>query len=106
MKRSFLFAFRGILACMRAERNFRIHLAASFYVLLASAVARLSAVEWALVLLCIGAVTGAELSTRRLKSCDTLHPARVRGLNGEGFTAAAVLMTAAASAVVGGIIFQ
>jgi diacylglycerol kinase len=107
MKRSFLFAFRGILACMRAERNFRIHLAASFYVLLASAVARLSAVEWALVLLCIGAVTGAELFNTALeKLCDTLHPARNTGIGmAKDFAAAAVLMTAAASAVVGGIIF-
>lgn len=107
MRRSFLFAFRGVLACVRTERNFRIHLAASFYVLLASALAGLTANEWALVLICIGAVTGAELFNTALeKLCDTLHPGWSTGIGMvKDFTAAAVLMSAMTSAVIGGIIF-
>jgi diacylglycerol kinase len=107
MRRSFAYAFKGVLTCAITERNFRIHLAVAFYVLIASIAARLSETEWALVLICIGAVMGAELfNTAIEKLCDTLHPGRNRAIGMvKDASAGAVLMFALMSAAVGGIIF-
>lgn len=107
MRQSFLFAFKGFLFCIRTERNFRIHIAVTFYVLIASFVMQLSAIEWIFVLICIGAVTSAEIFNTALeKLCDTLHPERSDGIGMvKDMTAAAVLMFAITSAVIGGIIF-
>jgi diacylglycerol kinase len=107
MKQSFIFAFKGALACIKTERNFRIHLAVTFYVLIASIVTRLSETEWVLVLICVGAVTGAEIfNTAIEKLCDTLHPAWNKGIGMvKDMTAGAVLMFAITSAAIGGIIF-
>ncbi|NLA86887.1 MAG: diacylglycerol kinase family protein [Clostridiales bacterium] len=107
MKRSFSFAFRGVLACARTERNFRFHLAVAFYVLLASIITGLTAAEWALVLICIGTVTGAELFNTALENlCDALRPEWNKSIGVvKDMTAAAVLMFALKSAALGGIIF-
>lgn len=107
MKKSFAFAFKGALSCIKTERNFRIHLACAFYVLIASAVTRLTEIEWVLVLICIGAVTGAEIfNTAIEKLCDTLHPEWNTGIGVvKDMTAGAVLMFAVSSAAIGAIIF-
>ncbi len=107
MKKSFEFAFKGLLSCIRTERNFRIHLVVAFYVIIASALTRLTRAEWSAVILCIGAVMGAEIfNTSIEKLCDALHPSRstLIGLV-KDMTAGGVLMFSAASAIVGGIIF-
>ena len=107
MKQSFKFAFKGALSCIKTERNFRIHLAVAFYVLLASIVTKLTETEWVLVLICIGAVLGAEIfNTAVEKLCDTLHPQWNAGIGlVKDMTAGAVLMFAISSAAIGGIIF-
>jgi len=107
MSKSFSCAVRGVLYCMKTERNFRFHLAFAFYVVIAGAVTGLSAAEWLLVLVCIGAVTGAEIvNTAVEKLCDTLHPGQLRGIGlVKDLTAGAVLIAAVSSAMVGGIIF-
>ena len=107
MKKSFAFAMKGVLSCMKTERNFRIHLAFTFYVLIGAAVTRLNETEWILVLVCIGAVTGAEIfNTAIEKLCDTLHPDRSSGIGlVKDMTAGGVLMFAMSSAAIGGIIF-
>lgn len=105
--KSFANAFRGIAACIRTERNFRIHLAVAFYVLIAAAITEATETEWLLILVCIGAVTSAELlNTAIEKLCDTLHPGRSDGIGRtKDMTAGGVLMLAFVSAVIGGIIF-
>jgi diacylglycerol kinase (ATP) len=107
MKKSFAFAFKGLASCVRTERNFRIHLVAAFYVLAAAAVMHLTKAEWIAVILCIGAVMGAEIfNTSIEKLCDAVHPDRsvIIGLV-KDMTAGGVLMFSAASAVIGGIVF-
>ncbi|MEL4105683.1 diacylglycerol kinase family protein [Oscillospiraceae bacterium WX1] len=107
MKKSFRCAFSGVIFCLKSERNCRVHLAAAIYVLLSSAICRLSAGEWALVLLCIGLVTGAELlNTAVEKLCDALHPEYSAAIGRvKDMAAGAVLMAALLSAAIGGIIF-
>lgn len=107
MINSFICAFKGAMSCIRTERNFRIHLAVGFYILLAAAAASLSKMEWIIILLCIGAVLGSEIfNTAIEKLCDALHPNRsaLIGLI-KDMTAGAVLMFAVSSAIIGGIIF-
>jgi undecaprenol kinase len=107
MKNSFACAFKGLLFCLKRERNFRFHFAAAFYVLLAAVVTRLNAAEWMAILLCIAAVIGAELLNTAVEElCNTLHPGRSDGIGRvKDMTAGAVLLFALASAAVGGIIF-
>lgn len=107
MRQSFRFAFKGVLSCIKTERNFRIHTAVTFYVLIAAAITKLTAIEWVMILVCIGAVTGAEIfNTAIEKLCDMLHPGRHKTIGlVKDMTAGAVLMFAVTSAVIGGIIF-
>ncbi len=107
MRRSFLYAIKGFKACAQTERNFRIHLAAAFYVLIASAVSQLNAIEWTAVLICIGAVTGAELfNTAIEKLCDAFSPGWSKTIGViKDMAAGAVLMFAVMSAAVGVLIF-
>jgi len=85
----------------------RIHLAFAFYILLAAAVTGASRAEWAVVLLCIGAVTSAELINTALeKVCDRFCPEHSADVGLiKDMAAAAVLVFGLVSAVVGGIIF-
>ncbi|MGI5936556.1 MAG: diacylglycerol kinase family protein [Oscillospiraceae bacterium] len=103
----FVYAFRGIIYTIRTERNMRIHLCVAFYVILAGIVTGIRAAEWAAVLICIALVLSAEcLNTAVETACNAIHPgnshkvARVKDI-----AAGSVLICAAFSAVVGGVIF-
>lgn len=75
MLHSFRYAFRGIAQTIKAERNMRIHLTAVAYVTALGVLAGLDAPRWAAVLLCFGAVIGAELFNTALENlCDAVHP--------------------------------
>ena len=54
--RGFVYAYNGIRAAIREERNFRFHLCAAFYAFLAAFWAELAPVEVALVAVCVAAV--------------------------------------------------
>ena len=75
--RGFVYAYNGIRAAIKEERNFRFHLCAALYACLGSYWARLSAVEWALIVLCVGAVLALELVNsaieRAVDKPDTTH---------------------------------
>ena len=75
--RGFVYAYNGIRAAIEEERNFRFHLCAALYACLAAYWARLSAVEWALIVLCVGAVLALELVNsaieRAVDKPDTTH---------------------------------
>lgn len=104
--KSFLFAFQGIKWAFE-ERNFKIHLAISFVVIIAGFVFHVSSLEWIAILFCITAVMAMEIiNTAIEKTIDLLHPdkhpeaGKIKDLS-----AAAALITAIASVVIGGIIF-
>ena len=59
--RGFVYAWNGIRAAVKEERNFRFHLCAAFYAFVAAYWAGLSAVETALIALCVAAVMALEL---------------------------------------------
>ena len=73
----FVYAWNGIRAAAQEERNFRFHLCAACYALLASWLAELAAAEWCLIVLCIAAVLALELVNsaveRAVDKPDTTH---------------------------------
>jgi len=105
--KSFIYAFRGIFYTIRTERNMRVHLCFTFYVILAGFVTQMSNPEWTAILVCIGVVNALEcLNTSVERLCDTVHPEKSEGIkHAKDTAAAAVLCAAVASAVVGGVIF-
>lgn len=102
--RGFVYAWNGIRAAVQEERNFRFHLCAACYVIALCALARLSAVEWALIALCIVAVLGMELMNsaveRAVDKPDTTHWWSAGAA--KDMAAGAVLVVVLGALVVGG----
>jgi diacylglycerol kinase (ATP) len=105
--KSFKYAFRGIFNTIKTERNMRVHLCFTFYVIIAGFVTHLSKPEWAAVIICIGIVNALECLNTSLESlCDTVHPEKSEGIRiAKDAAAGAVLCAAIASVFVGGEIF-
>ena len=105
--KSFVYATEGIAHGFRTQRNMRVELTIAVAVVLGGILFRISAVEWALISLCIGLVLAAELiNTVTELAVDLLtqryHPmAKLAKDAGAG----AVLITALASVAVGVAIF-
>ncbi len=100
---SFRDAARGVWDGIKSERNMRIHAVVAVYVLGFSFGLSLSRAEWAVLILAIGAVTGAELlNTSVEKLCDfnekRINP-HIRSV--KDMAAGAVLLCAACAALVG-----
>ena len=107
MKKSFQCAVRGVLACLREERNFRIHSAVAFYTVIAGIYARLAPWQWAAAVLCIAAVLSAEIfNTAIERLADAVNPkwdkliGKVKDLAAGG-----VLVLAAAAVFIGASVF-
>ncbi len=103
----FCYAFAGIGHVLRTQRNARVHAAAAGLVIGAAILFRLSPVEWAVLILTIGSVFGAEMiNTVAELAVDLLtqrqHPlAKIAKDVGAG----AVLVTALAAVGVGIALF-
>ena len=104
---AFRFAARGILMFFRSERNGAIQLIVAVATMMAGVFLHISVTDWIHVVMCIGAVFAAEmLNTAVEKICDLVKPEqdpRVRDI--KDLAAGAVLVTALASAAIGGMIF-
>lgn len=105
--RSFGYAFRGIGWAIRTQRNLRIHLVATVYVLLFAWIAKLSAVHLCLELLCCMLVIALELVNSALERiCDGItreHRPWIR--DAKDAAAGAVLIAAIGSVVLALVIF-
>lgn len=105
--KSFTYAWKGIVTLVRDEHNVRIHLAVAAVAVLAGLVFHVSPLEWVAVVLCIGLVLAAEAFNSAVEAvCDRFGAER-HPLVGKAkdVAAAAVLMLAVASVIVGCIIF-
>ena len=58
--RSFVFAWKGICTLFGREPNAQVHICAAVLVILAGGLFSISALEWCVVILCIGGVFMAE----------------------------------------------
>ncbi len=106
-KEKFADAFRGLRVGVGAGISFVVHFAVSLAVLVAAAALRLSAVEWGILLLCIGVVLAAEMFNSALE-------AMARAITGQDdphirdaldIASGAVLTAAFASIAVGAVVF-
>ncbi|MBQ6847249.1 MAG: diacylglycerol kinase family protein [Oscillospiraceae bacterium] len=105
--KSFGYAARGVLYAIRNERNFRVHLCVTLYVLVFSIIGAPPRDDVARLFLCIGLVMSAELVNTALeKMCDTVTEEKNEKIKIAKDTAAgAVLISAIMATVVGLITF-
>lgn len=104
---SFLHAFRGLGLCIHGERNFRVHMAAAFYVTVFALMGRATAAEGAILCVCFGLTMGAELMNTAVERLSDRQAAgydrTVR--DAKDIAAAAVFVCAVACVAIGGFLF-
>lgn len=104
---SFKHAMHGIRTLFLQEPNARVHLLASFVVLLASWYFDIDRLEWIAVSICIGMVISAEIFNTSIENlCDHISPdyhERIKII--KDLAAAAVLVTAVIALIVASFIF-
>ena len=105
--KSLKFAFNGIWSLLKNEHNSRIHLLAAIFALTLGIILKLNYSEWCLVIIVIGIVFLTELLNTSLESlADLIDPEwneKIR--EAKDYSAAAVMISALVSIVVGCLIF-
>ena len=104
---SFVYAARGIIYCMRHERNIRIHIVALLYVLYFSTFYDFSRAEYALLILICAVVIGFELINTAIEVViDKVSPRfNVFAMMGKDIAAGGVLIGAIGAVIIGVILF-
>ncbi|POY36006.1 diacylglycerol kinase [Solitalea longa] len=104
---SFKYALNGLKISFVSEANLKIHLFITIIVVFSGFAVKLSAIEWCVILLCIGMVIGFELiNTAIEKLADRVtveHDPKI-GLI-KDIAAGAVFLSALIAVIVGAIIF-
>ena len=105
--RSFGHAFRGLKVLLQTQHNARIHAVATVLVVVAGALLRISALDWALIALAVLCVWSAEAMNTAIEFVVDLvspehHPLAAKA---KDVAAGAVLVAAIGSAIVGGLVF-
>jgi diacylglycerol kinase len=105
--RSFAHAFRGIATLLGTQPNARIHALATIAVVAVGMLFRLSLAEWTLIALAILCVWMAEALNTSIEFLVDLASPEVHPLAGKAkdVAAAAVLIAASGSVVVGALVF-
>ena len=99
---SFGFAFQGFKQVIKYERNFRFHLLAALVVIFAGIMSKITLVEWTVIVLCIAGMLSLELE----RIVDLASPeVHILAKHAKDMSAAAVLVFACASAIIGILIF-
>lgn len=105
--KSFKNAFRGIIATVKTERNMKIHIAVSVFVIALGIHVGLSAVHWAFVVIAIGLVMVAEtVNTAIEKICDLIsikHNQKIKEV--KDIAAGAVLIAAIVAVLIACCVF-
>jgi|AGTN01.1.fsa_nt_gi Diacylglycerol kinase len=105
--RKFIYAFRGIGKALREEISFRVMTGCFVLVVAAGLLLRVTALEWAVLLLCCGAVLAAEMVNTALERAVDIaapekHPLAEAA---KDIAAGAVLMISLFAVAVGLFIF-
>jgi diacylglycerol kinase (ATP) len=104
---SFKFAINGLLFLLKNEHNARIHFLAAIVVSGVGLILKINLHEWCLLVIVIGLVFLTELLNSSLENlADIVNPElneRIRRV--KDYAAAAVLISAIVSVIVGGLIF-
>lgn len=107
IRKSFGYAFEGIVSCIRNERNMKIHCVMALLVTAAGFILKISVMEWCICLLLFGLVMALELVNTALEAVVDLVTLERKPLakTAKDTAAGAVLLAAAAAAIIGCIIF-
>ncbi len=104
---SFKFAFHGLWLLVQNEHNSRIHFLAAIVAIAMGIILKINPYEWSLLIIVIGIVFLTELLNSSLETlADFVNPEwneKIR--NVKDYAAAAVLISAITSVVVGALIF-
>ena len=105
--KSFTYAFSGVRLALKNEPNFRIHVFLATLAILISVALKVSALEFAIITLTIGFVLILELINTMLEALvDLVSPEiKEKAKIAKDVSAAGVLVSAAISVIVGGLIF-
>lgn len=105
--RSFGFAIQGFRFTLRSERNIKVMLLGFALAIIAGFIVSLSAMQWAIVLLCCGVVIMAELFNTAIETIVDLVSPEYHMLAGRAkdIAAAAVYILCMFVAVIGLIIY-
>ncbi|MDE6336942.1 MAG: diacylglycerol kinase family protein [Muribaculaceae bacterium] len=105
--KAFVYAWQGFRALLRYEHNARIHLVAAVLAICAGIIFSISAMEWCVVVMCIGVVIAAEALNSAVEAlADKISP-EYDPLIGKAkdLGATAVTLLALVAAVVGCIVY-
>ncbi len=105
--KSFGFAFNGLRILWVEEHNSRIQLVAALLVVAAGFFFKISKPEWMLVIFCVGLVFALEIVNSAIENiCDFVSPEKHELIKKvKDLSAAAVLVGAITSSIIGLIIF-
>jgi diacylglycerol kinase (ATP) len=106
--RAFVYAYEGLFKGFSEEPPFKIHLLATATVTALGFYFDISRTEWCILVLCCALVISLELMNTAIERlCDAVKPEQHAGIKFvKDAGAAAVLIAAAASVIVGTIIFS
>lgn len=107
LSKSFNFAFRGIKNCIISERNMRIHIVISIFVLFFSSFYDFSKTDYVLLFLAISSVISCEMMNTAVESIVDLTSPSFNKLAqiAKDIAAGAVFVSAFFAAVIGFILF-
>ena len=105
--KSFGYAFEGIFAGIRGERNMKIHCFAAVCVVVAGVLFHISVTEWCICLVLFGLILSLELVNTAIEAVVDLVTKEKKPLAkiAKDTAAGAVLVSAIAAAIIGCIIF-
>ena len=105
--KSFPFAFNGLKILVQEEHNSWIHIAITICVAVAGFLLHISLIEWIALILCIGFVFALELVNSAIENISDFVSPQKNEIIGKvkDLSAAAVLVAAICSAIVGIIVF-
>lgn len=105
--RSFMYALRGISKALREEKSFRAMLVCFLLIVAAGVWLGVTMLEWAMLLLCCGAVLAAEMINTAVERAVDIASPEKNPLAGaaKDIAAGAVLVISLFAAAVGLIIF-
>jgi diacylglycerol kinase len=105
--KSFTYALAGIKAVFISETNFKMHVLAAIVATAFGVALKIAAIEWGIIIFCMVLVISMEMiNTAIEKLCDVVHKEAHPVIKIiKDIAAGVVLVAAASSLIIGGIIF-
>lgn len=104
---SFKYAFEGIMTALKSEQNLKIHILMMILVIIFGIILKISKIEWIICIILFGFVISLELVNTAIENTVDLvtMEKNPKAKIAKDVSAAAVLIAAVTSAIIGLIIF-